>query len=43
MDNYIEKSLENLIEVEKPFINSIKEKEALFFSLENIGFTGIVN
>ncbi|CAA0213078.1 hypothetical protein [Tenacibaculum maritimum] len=35
MDNYTEKSLEDLIEVEEAFINSIKEKETLFFSLEN--------
>jgi hypothetical protein len=35
MDNYIEKSLDELIKTENDFADSIKEKKEFFFSLEN--------
>lgn len=35
MNDYIEKSLEELIKTEEDFANSIKDKKSFFFSLEN--------
>jgi hypothetical protein len=35
MDNYIENSLEELIKIEENFVNSINDKKAFLFSLEN--------